>query len=73
MHPFWLLWLPDAEAKTREYQRFADDLTIAAALLKSLRSQPDASPVLHRTFPEFHVPVIWIEHSPAHCILGRYP
>jgi uracil-DNA glycosylase len=32
--PSRLLRLPDAEAKTRKYQRFADDLTIATALLK---------------------------------------
>jgi uracil-DNA glycosylase family protein len=34
VHPSYLLRLPDAEAKAREYQRFVDDLKIAAALLK---------------------------------------
>jgi DNA polymerase len=34
VHPSYLLRLPDAEAKAREYQRFLDDLRIAAALLK---------------------------------------
>ena len=31
VHPSYLLRLPDAEAKAREYQRFVDDLRIAAA------------------------------------------
>jgi DNA polymerase len=34
VHPSYLLRLPDADAKAREYQRFVDDLKIAAALLK---------------------------------------
>jgi uracil-DNA glycosylase len=34
VHPSYLLRLPDAEAKTREYQRFVDDLRIAADLLR---------------------------------------
>lgn len=34
VHPSYLLRLPDAEAKAREYQRFVDDLRIAAALLR---------------------------------------
>jgi uracil-DNA glycosylase len=34
VHPSYLLRLPDAEAKAREYQRFVDDLKIAAALLQ---------------------------------------
>jgi uracil-DNA glycosylase len=34
VHPSYLLRLPDAEAKVREYQRFVDDLKIAAALLR---------------------------------------
>jgi DNA polymerase len=34
VHPSYLLRLPDAEAKAREYQRFVDDLKIAAALLR---------------------------------------
>src|SRR6202158_127368 len=33
VHPSYLLRLPDADAKAREYQRFVDDLKIAAALL----------------------------------------
>jgi uracil-DNA glycosylase len=32
--PSRLLRLPDTEAKAREYQRFVEDLTIAAALQK---------------------------------------
>jgi uracil-DNA glycosylase family protein len=39
VHPSYLLRLPDADAKAREYQRFVDDLKIAAALLgKSARA-----------------------------------
>jgi probable DNA metabolism protein len=34
VHPSYLLRLPDAEAKEREYARFVDDLKIAAGLLK---------------------------------------
>jgi uracil-DNA glycosylase family protein len=34
VHPSYLLRLPDAEAKAQEYQRFVDDLRIAADLLK---------------------------------------
>jgi uracil-DNA glycosylase len=34
VHPSYLLRLPDAGAKTREYARFVDDLKIAAKLLK---------------------------------------
>jgi uracil-DNA glycosylase family protein len=34
VHPSYLLRLPDAEAKAREYQRFVDDLKIGAALLR---------------------------------------
>src|SRR5712672_562535 len=36
VHPSYLLRLPDAEAKAREYERFVDDLRIAAELLKKL-------------------------------------
>jgi DNA polymerase len=39
VHPSYLLRLPDADAKAREYQRFLDDLKIAAAhLRKSARA-----------------------------------
>jgi DNA polymerase len=34
VHPSYLLRLPDEEAKAHEYQRFVEDLKIAAALLK---------------------------------------
>ena len=34
VHPSYLLRLPDADAKAREYQRFVDDLKIAADLLR---------------------------------------
>jgi uracil-DNA glycosylase len=34
VHPSYLLRLPDADAKAREYARFVDDLKIAATLLK---------------------------------------
>jgi uracil-DNA glycosylase family protein len=34
VHPSYLLRLPDAEAKAREYERFVDDLKIAAELLR---------------------------------------
>jgi uracil-DNA glycosylase family protein len=33
VHPSYLLRLPDAEAKAREYERFVSDLKVAAALL----------------------------------------
>jgi probable DNA metabolism protein len=36
VHPSYLLRLPDADAKAREYERFVDDLRIAAELLKKL-------------------------------------
>ena len=35
VHPSYLLRLPDADARGREYQRFVDDLGIAATLLKT--------------------------------------
>jgi uracil-DNA glycosylase family protein len=34
VHPSYLLRLPDADAKAREYARFIDDLKMAAALLR---------------------------------------
>jgi uracil-DNA glycosylase len=34
VHPSYLLRLPDADAKAREYKRFVDDLKIAAELLR---------------------------------------
>jgi uracil-DNA glycosylase len=34
VHPSYLLRLPDEAAKAREYERFVDDLRIAAALLR---------------------------------------
>ncbi len=34
VHPSYLLRLPDADARAREYERFVDDLKIAAALLR---------------------------------------
>jgi uracil-DNA glycosylase len=34
VHPSYLLRLPDEDAKTREYERFVDDLRIAADLLR---------------------------------------
>jgi DNA polymerase len=34
VHPSYLLRLPDADAKAREYSRFVGDLKIAATLLK---------------------------------------
>ena len=36
VHPSYLLRLPDADAKAREYQRFVDDLKIAASVLRKL-------------------------------------
>ena len=35
VHPSYLLRLPDADAKAREYQRFVDDLRIAAAVCEN--------------------------------------
>lgn len=37
VHPSYLLRLPDADAKEREYKRFVDDLKIAAATLRKVR------------------------------------
>ena len=34
VHPSYLLRLPDADAKEREYKRFVDDLKVAAATLR---------------------------------------
>ncbi|MDB5611933.1 MAG: uracil-DNA glycosylase [Bradyrhizobium sp.] len=34
VHPSYLLRLPDADAKAREYERFVDDLRVAADLLR---------------------------------------
>src|SRR6266702_4372215 len=34
VHPSYLLRLPDADAKAREYEHFVDDLRIAAGLLR---------------------------------------
>ena len=34
VHPSYLLRLPDADARAREYQRFVEDLKIAAELLR---------------------------------------
>ena len=34
VHPSYLLRLPDADAKAREYERFVDDLKIAAVLVR---------------------------------------
>ena len=34
VHPSYLLRLPDAAAKKREYRRFVGDLAIASALLR---------------------------------------
>ncbi len=34
VHPSYLLRLPDADAKAREYQRFVEDLKMAAAALR---------------------------------------
>lgn len=38
VHPSYLLRLPDREAKEREYERFVDDLKIAAGLLHKARA-----------------------------------
>jgi uracil-DNA glycosylase family protein len=38
VHPSYLLRLPDADAKAREYERFVADLKIAAAAMKSARA-----------------------------------
>jgi DNA polymerase len=38
VHPSYLLRLPDAEAKAREYQRFVEDLKIVAAHLKKAQA-----------------------------------
>jgi hypothetical protein len=38
VHPSYLLRLPDADAKAREYERFVADLKIAAAVIKAARA-----------------------------------
>ena len=40
VHPSYLLRLPDAEAKAREYERFVSDLKIAATLLRKSAHAP---------------------------------
>jgi hypothetical protein len=35
VHPSYLLRLPDADAKAREYERFVADLKMAAAAVKA--------------------------------------
>jgi DNA polymerase len=37
VHPSYLLRLPDADARAREYRRFVDDLKIAAEVLSNSR------------------------------------
>ena len=37
VHPSYLLRLPDTDAKEREYERFVDDLKIAAATLRQMK------------------------------------
>ena len=41
VHPSYLLRLPDADAKAREYERFVDDLKMAAAVLQKSATRPD--------------------------------
>ncbi len=36
VHPSYLLRVPDADAKEREYERFVDDLKVAAATLRKV-------------------------------------
>ena len=38
VHPSYLLRLPDADAKAREYERFVEDLKIVAAHLKKAQA-----------------------------------
>ena len=38
VHPSYLLRLPDADARAREYERFVADLKIAGAAMKSARA-----------------------------------
>src|SRR6201999_4124373 len=38
VHPSYLLRLPDADAKAREYKRFVDDLRMAAVFLNKARA-----------------------------------
>src|SRR6202012_5317781 len=38
VHPSYLLRLPDADAKAREYERFVDDLRMAAVFLNKARA-----------------------------------
>ena len=53
VHPSYLLRLPDADAKAREYQRFVDDLKIAAAVAGKLpHAQPDR---FHPVHAQIHV------------------
>ena len=37
VHPSYLLRLPDADARAREYERFVEDLKVAASALKKLK------------------------------------
>ena len=53
VHPSYLLRLPDAVAKAREYQRFVDDLGIAADLIRKTASsrRPRSRPEWHAHIP----------------------
>jgi uracil-DNA glycosylase family protein len=46
VHPSYLLRLPDADAKAREYARFVDDLKIAAMLLKKIGPRGLSNPLM---------------------------
>ena len=50
VHPSYLLRLPDADAKAREYQRFVQDLKMAADLLRKSALRPEAPPIRQPQF-----------------------
>ena len=47
VHPSYLLRLPDADAKAREYQRFVDDLRMAADFLEKVGTRGVAYAYFH--------------------------
>ena len=65
VHPSYLLRLPDAEARAREYARFVDDLKIAAVLVISPRVRREFIQS-SRALPQLHLPhFMLLSHGPS--------
>ena len=52
VHPSYLLRLPDADAKAREYRRFVEDLEMPPACCENRRMRPEFRPCGSRNFCE---------------------